>query len=151
MDQHYQNRVIQGGIIGYWFLFWLLNCLDKVFGGRNAFFVGKDRLSQFEGYFETIGMTAWQPLSALIFVSILEILAFGFLAVALYAFFTKKANLEDRTFFWGTFLGLLIFSIFSIGDQVFGDRFELMEHTIYWTSLIASWGAYEFFPRLLKK
>ena len=42
--------------------------------------------------------------------------------------------------------GCVIFSFFAIGDQVFGDRGELLEHTIYWMALIVSWGAYKFLP-----
>jgi hypothetical protein len=32
--------------------------------------------------------------------------------------------------------------LFSIGDQIFGDRFTLLEHGVFWIILIVSWVAY---------
>jgi hypothetical protein len=34
---------------------------------------------------------------------------------------------------------LITFTIFSIGDHVFGDRFELLEHTLFWFLTLFSW------------
>ena len=47
-----------------------------------------------------------------------------------------------------SFAGLVIFSFFAIGDQIFGDRVELQEHTTFWMALIISWGAYIYFPKI---
>jgi hypothetical protein len=34
--------------------------------------------------------------------------------------------------------------LFSIGDQVFGDRFQLLEHGLFWLILIASWILFKY-------
>lgn len=31
---------------------------------------------------------------------------------------------------------------FALGDQVFGERSELLEHTIFWAALFISWRVY---------
>ena len=39
---------------------------------------------------------------------------------------------------------MVLFSLFSIADQVFGDRFQLLEHGLFWLVLLASWIAFRF-------
>lgn len=34
------------------------------------------------------------------------------------------------------------FSIFAIGDHIFGDRLELLEHTLFWFITLFSWVAF---------
>ena len=34
------------------------------------------------------------------------------------------------------------FTFFSLGDHLFGDRFELLEHTLFWFVALASWVAF---------
>ena len=34
---------------------------------------------------------------------------------------------------------LATFTVFSLGDHLFGDRFELLEHTLFWFMTLASW------------
>ena len=34
--------------------------------------------------------------------------------------------------------------MFSIADQVFGDRFQLLEHGLFWLILIASWVLFKY-------
>ena len=149
MKQKVQNHILQFGVILYWTLFWFFNSVDKIIGGTAEFWVGKDRLTQFTDYFATIGMAeSWVPLFTLYVVSVAEIAATALLVIALVQFIRKEKVAADALFFWGTFIGLLIFSLFSIGDQVFGDRVELLEHSIYWIALVVSWGAYEMAGRL---
>ena len=38
-----------------------------------------------------------------------------------------------------------LFSLFSIADQVFGDRFQLLEHGLFWVILLCSWILFKFF------
>ena len=38
------------------------------------------------------------------------------------------------------------FSLFSIADQVFGDRFQLLEHGLFWMILLASWIVFRHIP-----
>ena len=67
------------GILLYWSLFWLINSLDKMIGGSQFLWVGKDRFAQFQRFFAS---ASWEnPIItniALIFVSALEIFAFLF-------------------------------------------------------------------------
>ena len=44
----------------------------------------------------------------------------------------------------GTCFTFITFTIFSIGDHVFGDRFELLEHTLFWFIPIHMVGIYSF-------
>ena len=143
-----EGRIIQVGVVLYWTVFWLLNVIDKIIAEPTYLWVGKNRLAQFADYFTSIGLEGMiVPKVVLLTVSFLELLAFVACVVALIYLLQKKLQKAHVSFFWGTLLGLVIFSIFSIGDQIFGDRMELWEHTQYWLALIVSWGAYIYFPK----
>lgn len=147
-DSKIQDRIILYGVVVYWTLFWLFNVVDKFIGGETFLWVGKDRMAQFLEYFSSIGIE--NPVVAkgfLFFVTVLQLLALLLLLGALWQLIFGKKKRADDYFFWGTLAGLIIFSLFAMGDQIFGDRFELLEHTIYWMSLIISYGAYKYFPR----
>ena len=147
----YEGLVIQLGTMVFWFLFWLFNVIDKFIVDPMFLWVGKDRLTQFTEYFASIGLT--DPMVARVFlivVTTMEIIALISIAIALIYFAMGDRDKSHMYFFWGTFMGLAVFSLFTIGDQIFGDRFELLEHTIYWMALIISWGAYMYFPRITR-
>jgi len=148
LTQNVEGHVIRYGVLVFWLLFWLFNVIDKFVAQPVFLWAGKDRLAQFRDYFSSIGLESpGVALTFFIFVLLLEILALVLLTVALLQL-VHEENVKARAwFFWGTFVGLVIFSFFTIGDQVFGDRKELLEHTIYWVSLIVSWGAYNYFPK----
>ena len=79
---------------------------------------------------------------ALIVAAGLEVFAFVFFTGAL-LYYLKKKNETSRTwFFIGIVLTLITFTIFSIGDHIFGDRFELLEHTLFWFLTLFSWVAF---------
>ena len=127
-------------ILTYWILFWLLNVVDKIIGGAHFLFVGKDRFATFERFFDSLGLG--NPIianMALIITAGLEIFAFIFFAGALYHFIKKNIDATRSWFFIGILLTLITFTYFSIGDQVFGDHGELLEHGIYWLITILSW------------
>lgn len=148
LSNNLEGQVIRFGVVVFWLLFWLLNSIDKFIGQPIFLWIGKDRLVQIKEYFSTIGIDgALIPTGVFVFTTILEIAAFLFLAAAFLALIHKQLGRARALFFWGTFAGLAIFSFFTIGDQVFGDREELLEHTVYWVSLIVSWGAYNYFPK----
>jgi hypothetical protein len=145
-----KNSVDNGRIIGtqlircliliYWFLFWLLNILDKIIGGNHFLWVGKDRFAQFERFFDSLGLG--NPIIAsvaLIITAILEIFAFVFFSGALYHFMKKNIDSTRSWYFIGIILTLIIFTYFSIGDQFFGDHIELLEHGKYWFITLLSW------------
>jgi hypothetical protein len=143
-----EGRIIRFGIILFWTLFWLLNVFDKFITKPTILWVGKDRLAQFIDYFASIGINNPIVASTILQLVILaEVIAFICLFIALIQFILKNHDKAQTFFFWGTLTGLIIFSFFSIGDQFFGDRHELLEHTTYWLALIISWGAYVYFPK----
>lgn len=143
-----EGKVIRFGVISFWALFWLFNVIDKFIGSSTFLWVGKDRYTQFVKYFSSIGIEKPIVISSfLIFVAILEIIALVLITTAFWHFVRRNEQRSHRFFFWGTFVGLFIFSFFAIGDQIFGDRAELLEHTTYWMALIISWGAYIYFPK----
>ena len=143
-----ESKTIQFGIIIFWLLFWLLNVIDKFIGSSTFLWVGKDRLTQFVKYFSSVGIDNPNvAFTFLIFVSIAEIIALVLIAGALWQLMLGNEQKAHQFFFWGTFAGLAMFSFFAIGDQIFGERHELLEHTTYWMALIVSWGAYKYFPK----
>ena len=134
------NQLIRGAILMYWSIFWLFNIVDKVIGGSMFLWVGRDRFAQFQKYFTSAGLEA--PVIAdiaLIVAAALEIFAFVFMTGAL-VFYLKSRLKEARSWFlMGILLTLVTFTLFSLGDHLFGDRFELLEHTLFWFMTIASW------------
>jgi hypothetical protein len=134
------KQLIRCVIFIYWLLFWSLNILDKIIGGSHFLWVGKDRFAQFERFFDSIGLG--HPIIAnvaLIITAGLEIFAFVFFSGALFHFIKKNVDSSRSWFFAGIILTLIIFTFFSIGDQIFGDHIELLEHSIYWFISLLSW------------
>lgn len=148
MATNRESRILQLVILGYWSLFWLLNVIDKFIGGSTYLFAGRDRASQLAKYFSSIGITNdLIPQGALVISTVLEIIALLYVSWAFVKLVSGDKHRAHHLFFRGTLAGLLIFGFFSIGDQVFGDRFELLEHTLYWIAVLVSWAAYSYFPR----
>jgi len=148
MEDNYlanKNRIIGKHLIRYfilifWALFWLLNGIDKIIGGAHLLFVGKDRFATIERFFDSLGLgTPIYANIALIITTALEIFAFVFFLGALLHFIKKNIEATRSWFFIGIVLTLTTFTYFSIGDQIFGDHSELLEHGIYWLITILSW------------
>jgi hypothetical protein len=55
-----------------------------------------------------------------------------------------KDKISEQWFYRGISFSVLLFSLFSIGDQVFGDRFNLLEHGIFWIILVVSWAIFKY-------
>lgn len=145
LTQHLKGRFIRLAIVGFWMLFWLLNVIDKIIIEPMFLWVGKDRVAQLIEYFSSIGIENINiVLASLLLISVGEIAAFIFLAGSLWRLLRKNEKEARTWFFWGTLAGLATFTFFAIGDQVFGDRSELLEHTIFWAALLISWRAYTF-------
>lgn len=144
--------VVRGGILLFWTMFWLFNVVDKFIAGPQFLFVGRDRFAQVIKFWNSIGIQdPFIPNASLIFASLLELAAFVFAALALMQLFREKEEEAQTLFFWCSFAGLAVFSFFAIGDQIFGDRFELLEHTLFWITIIASWGAYVYYPERMDR
>ena len=145
LSQHSRGRLIRLAIVGFWLLFWLFNVIDKIISEPMFLWAGKDRVTQFIEYFSSIGIENINiVLGSLVFISIFESAAFLFLAGSLWRLLRNNEKEARAWFFWGTLVGLATFTFFAIGDQVFGERGELLEHTIFWAALLISWRAYTF-------
>ena len=137
------TRWVQWGILTYWTLFWLLNVVDKVVGGAHFLWVGRDRFAQFQKYFASTGLAdAWIADAGLVLAAALEAFALTFCAGAWWHFAQRREDHARGWFLAGTLFTLLTFTFFSIGDQWFGDRFELLEHTLFWFISLVSWVVY---------
>jgi hypothetical protein len=137
------NELIKYALLVYWTFFWLLNSLDKVIGGSHFLWVGRDRFAQFQKFFASAGLEA--PIVAnlaLVIAGALEIFAFVFFAGALIHYKRKNETAARSWFVIGILLTLITFTIFSIGDHIFGDRFELLEHSLFWIITLFSWVVY---------
>ena len=140
-----KNRLIGKDLIRYfiliyWILFWLFNIIDKIIGSAHFLFVGKDRFAQMQRFFDSIGLD--NPIIAdiaLIITAGLEIFAFVFFIGALFHFKRKNMDATRSWFFIGIVFTLITFTYFSIGDQIFGDHFELLEHGLFWFITLLSW------------
>jgi hypothetical protein len=137
---YYSQQLVRLLILIYWSLYWLFNSLDKLIGGSQFLWVGKDRFAQFYRYFDSAGWT--NPLSVnitLMIVAALEIFAFLFSFGALIQLLLKNTKTASSWFNISLSTTLAIFTIFSFGDQLFGDRFELLEHTLFWLVALFTW------------
>ena len=144
------SQIVRYSILFYWSIFWLFNIVDKIIGGSTFLWVGRDRFAQFQKFFASAGLES--PIIAnfsLIVAAALEIFAFVFFTGALIYFLLKKLDTSRAWFFVGILLTLITFTIFSIGDHIFGDRFELLEHTLFWFLTLFSWVAYIKLSRYL--
>lgn len=134
------NSIIRFSILAYWSIFWLFNVIDKLIGGSMFLWVGRDRFAQFQKFFASAGLDS--PLiadAALIVAAALEVFAFVFFSGALIHFLWKRTSDARSWFFVGIIFTLITFTVFSIGDHIFGDRFELLEHTLFWFITLCSW------------
>lgn len=135
-----KTHFIRYAILSYWTLFWLFNLIDKMVGGAHFLWVGRDRFAQFQKYFDSVGLDSPHVANAaLAFAGALEAFAFVCFATALGAEWKGRTSSARRWSFFGTLLTLGTFTFFSIGDHWFGDRFELLEHTLFWFISLASW------------
>mgnify|MGYP001187223020 FL=1 len=142
-DAWTQERLVRGVILVFWTCFWLFNVVDKAIGGSTFLWVGRDRFAQFQKYFASAGLES--PLiadAALYVAAALEVFALVFFAGALWNFVARRVNEARSWCFIGIVITLVTFTFFSIGDHLFGDRFELLEHTLFWFVTLASWGVY---------
>ena len=138
-----QERLVRGAILFFWTCFWLFNVVDKAIGGSTFLWVGRDRFAQFQKYFASAGLESpWIADLALYLAAALEAFALVFFAGALWNFVARRMNEARSWCFIGILVTLVTFTFFSIGDHLFGDRFELLEHTLFWFVTLASWGVY---------
>ena len=134
------GNLIRYLILIFWALFWLFNVLDKLVGGAHYLFVGKDRFAQIQRYFDSIGLG--NPMVTnftLTFTAALEAFALVCFLGALYHLIRKNLESNRVWFFLGISTTLTVYIFFSIGDQIFGDHSELLEHALFWFIALLSW------------
>ena len=133
-----QERLVRGAIL----LFWTASgcsLVDKAIGGSTFLLDGT--VAQFQKYFASAGLES--PLiadAALYVAAALEVFALVFFAGALWNFAARRMSEARSWCFIGIVVTLVTFTFFSIGDHLFGDRFELLEHTLFWFVTLASGG-----------
>ena len=138
-------NILRFSILFYWTFFWGLSVLDKIIPDVHHLWVGKDFFALFVKFFGSLGLK--DPIFATIalaFVSSLEGLNFVFYFLASINFLKRNESQSQKWFFRGIFTSITLFSLFSIADQVFGDRFQLLEHGLFWLILIASWVLFKY-------
>ena len=114
--------------------------MDKIIPDVHQLWVGKDFFALFIKFFGSLGLK--DPIFAtvaLATVSSLEALNFVFYLLSFANFLKGNDSISEKWFFRAIFSSITLFSLFSIADQVFGDRFQLLEHGLFWLILIASW------------
>ncbi len=139
---------IQFAIVIFWFLFWLFSVIDKFIFKASFLWVGKDFFEEFVELFSSLGIGSILVVNIFYwFVVLLEILALLFLSLALFNFIFKNEKKLNRFFLLGTYFGLGIFTFFTLGDQIFGEREELLEHIIFWLAVLISWFVFIFLAK----
>ena len=140
-----EKKILKFLILIFWTLFWGLSVLDKVIPDVHYLWVGKDFFALFVKFFGSLGLkNPVFPTAALSVVSSIEAINFVFYLLALINYFRSKTDNTKKWFFRGILTSITLFGLFSIADQVFGDRFQLLEHGLFWLILIASWLIYKY-------
>jgi len=140
-----EKKIIQYLILIYWTFFGALTVIDKIVPDVYPYWVGVDFYTLFIKLFASLGIS--DPLFATIAlagITFIEVLAFVCYLFSLFNLFKGKDKTSEQWFYRGVSFSVLLFSIFSIGDQVFGDRFNLLEHGIFWIILVVSWVVYKY-------
>ena len=118
----------------YWFLFWLLNGMDKFMhgasvslgGGPLFTWFGKDRTEQFTKYFDHLDLPIEGIAPLLTTCGVIELAVAVLFAVALVS--VRRFEQWSGAAFASC---AVMFLGFSVWDVVAGDRAELLEHGTY--------------------
>jgi hypothetical protein len=121
-------------VYGYWFLFWLMNGMDKFMhgasvslgGGPLFTWFGKDRTEQFTKYFDRMDLAPEGIAPLLGACGVIELGVAMLFAVALVS--VRRFEQWSGAAFAAC---ALMFLGFSVWDVVVGDRAELLEHGTY--------------------
>lgn len=142
-----EQQCIRGAILLFWVFFWGFSVVDKVIPDVQHLWVGKDFFALFVKFFASLGLSdPGFATVALASVSGLEAATFAMYVVAFLALMKGHTDRADLWFFRAVFSSMGLFALFSIADQVFGDRFQLLEHGLFWMVLLGSWAAFKHTP-----
>ena len=140
-----EKTIIRFSVLRFWTFFWGLSILDKIIPDVHHLWVGKDFFALFIKFFGSLGLK--DPIFAtvaLALISGLEVINFVVYLISFINFAKGNAEQSEKWFFRAIFSSITLFGLFSIGDKVFGDRFQLLEHGLFWLILIASWALFKF-------
>jgi hypothetical protein len=140
-----EKKIIQYLIVIHWTFFSATTVIDKIIPDVYPLWVGADFYTLFIKFFASLGLT--DPIFATIAlagVSFLEIITFVCFLWALFNLFRSQDKIAEQWFYRGIAFSVVLFSLFSIGDQVFGDRFSLLEHGVFWIILVVSWVIFKY-------
>ena len=140
-----EKIIIRYFILIYWTFFGVLTVIDKIIPDVYPYWVGTDFYTLFIKFFASLGLS--DPIFATIAlagISSIEVLVFICYLFSLYNLYKGKDISSEQWFYRGVLFSVFLFSLFSIGDQVFGDRNQLLEHGIFWIILIVSWVVYKY-------
>ncbi len=132
---------LAGALALHWFVFWLLNGLDKFLNADNFFGVDfKNKLKGppgADGLLSNLGFSDGWAAPIAVIVGICElVLALLFLA-ALVNFVWRRADAGEAISTCLT-LSVLFFALLSAGAVLFGDRAAMEQHGIFIIALVAS-------------
>ena len=140
-----EKNIMRLAILVFWTFFWGLSVMDKIIPDVHYLWVGKDFYALFIKFFGSLGLK--NPIFATIAlasISSIEAINFVFYLLAGFNFLKGDEAQTQKWFFRAIFSSMTLFALFSIGDQVFGDRFQLLEHGLFWIVLIASWVVFNY-------
>ena len=140
-----EKKSIQYLILIYWLFFEGLTVIDKIIPDVYPFWVGADFYTLFVKLFASLGIK--NPIFAtyaLAGVSFMEIVAFICFLFSFINLSKRKDKISEQWFYRGISIAVLLFIFFSIGDQVFGERNNLLEHGIFAISLTVSWVVFKY-------
>lgn len=124
----------------HWFLFWLLNGLDKFLNTDNFFgvdFKNKLRGPESNGLLSNLGLgNGWAAPIAVI-VGIIELVLALLFLWALYQLVRRQSDSRDQISACIT-LSVLFFAVLSFGAILFGDRPAMEQHGVFIIALLAS-------------
>jgi hypothetical protein len=142
------RSIIRFAILAYWTCFWGLSVLDKIIPDVQQSWVGKDFFTLFVKFFESLGIK--NPFLATLSLSAIATIEACIFVLFLFSFFYYlKGNIElsERWLNRALLFSVSLFTLFSLGDNAFGDRFQLLEHGLFWMALVASWIVFKFLTK----
>ncbi|HET7118097.1 MAG TPA: hypothetical protein VFI29_16485 [Hanamia sp.] len=140
-----EKTTIRYFILIYWTFFEALTVIDKIIPDVYPYWVGADFYTLFVKLFASLGIT--NPIFATIAlagISSIEIVVLVCYIFSLSNLNKGKHKSSEQWFYRGVSFSVLLFSLFSIGDQVFGERSNLLEHGIFLIMLIVSWVIFKY-------
>ena len=140
-----ERNLIRFAILIFWTFFWGLSVTDKIIPAVQLNWVGKDFFALFIKFFESLGIK--NPIFATIAlasVATIEAVNFVLYLFSLVNFASGNIALAEKFFYRAILSSVALMTFFSVGDNDFGDRAQLLEHGLFWMLIVASWVVFKF-------